>query len=75
MDFEAIAALFFGIGMFWLGWWVHGVTHPVREVEVARPQYGRWRCPACERVKELPLELASKVLVCNNCNVKLEHLD
>ena len=65
-------SLVFGAGMFFLGWWARGRTYKPVEVPVIR--YGHWRCPKCERVKELPAELESKVLVCNNCNVRLEHL-
>ena len=66
------AALLLGTGMFALGWFVRGFG--MRPDEVPVHLTAHWRCPKCERVKELPAELESKVLVCNNCNVKLEKL-
>lgn len=71
--FEGLVALAFGAGMFMLGWYLRG--RYMRPVEVPVVRFGRWRCPKCERVKELPAALENRVLVCNNCNVKLEKLD
>jgi hypothetical protein len=62
--------LAFGAGMFLLGWWARGKTFKPVEIEVERK--ARWRCAKCERVKELPAELERQVLVCNNCNIRLE---
>ena len=47
----------------------------MKPVEVPVRETSHWRCPKCERVKELPAELASKVLICNNCNVRLVQVD
>lgn len=70
---EVLIALVFGAGMFFMGWWARGRN--IRHVEVPVIRFARWRCPKCERVKELPAELERKVLVCNNCQVRLEMLD
>lgn len=70
---EWLVGLCFGAGMFMLGWWARG--RHIRPVEVPVIRYGRWRCPKCERVKELPAELENKVLVCNNCQTRLEKVD
>ncbi|HEY9724689.1 MAG TPA: hypothetical protein V6D47_21990 [Oscillatoriaceae cyanobacterium] len=59
-----------GLGMFVLGWNMHAWLTKPEEV-LAPPQFTRWRCPKCERVKELPSELDRRVMVCNNCNVRL----
>jgi hypothetical protein len=69
---DGLMALLFGAGMFYFGWHIRGTR--IQHVEVPIIRYARWRCPKCERVKELPAELESKVLVCNNCNVRLEKL-
>lgn len=65
----AIAAL--GAGMFLLGWFAHGWAHRPRELPPAEAPMARWRCGQCGREKRLPAELEAKVLVCNNCQVRL----
>lgn len=62
-----LSLAFVGAGMFMLGWYAHAWAHRPPEA----PAASRWNCPKCQRVKELPPELDGKVLVCNNCQVRL----
>ena len=67
--YVAIAAL--GAGMFMLGWFSHGWVLRARAIEAAEPATTTWRCGQCGREKVLPADLDAKVLVCNNCQVRL----
>lgn len=65
-----------GVGMFMLGWFTHTWIAGRREAEAAEagPPMSQWKCNGCGRVKTLPAELDGRVLVCNNCNVRLVRL-
>lgn len=75
MDHYLITALV-GLGCFMLGWFTH-TWIAARRTEVAEeagPVTSRWKCNGCGRVKQLPPELDNRVMVCNNCNVRLVRL-
>jgi hypothetical protein len=65
-----------GVGMFLLGWFTHTwiASRKAAEAEAAGPAMSSWKCNSCGRVKTLPAELDNRVLVCNNCNVRLVRL-
>lgn len=62
-----LSLLFVGIGMFFLGWYAHAWKHRPPDA----PGLTTWSCPKCSREKQLPPALDGKVLVCNNCQVRL----
>jgi hypothetical protein len=65
-----LAIVLVGAGMFALGWVArdrHGPTHAILEAR----SFTRWRCPQCVREKELPDDLDARVMICNNCQVRL----
>lgn len=74
-----IVTLIFGISMFAAGWLAHawvgaGKREPVAEEEPpseASIPRTRWVCPQCQRRRDLPSNLDGKVLLCNNCQVRL----
>jgi hypothetical protein len=74
---NAITTALIGVGMFLLGWFTHTWVEARRqaEAEEAGPSLTRWKCNGCGRVKTLPTELDARVLVCNNCNVRLVRLE
>lgn len=63
-----MSTAFVGAGMFFLGWYAHAWLMRPRD---EAPTHTRWVCPSCDREKILPAELNAKVLVCNNCQVRL----
>lgn len=63
------AVLAIGGGMFMLGWYTRGVHEKKLADEV--PTHTVWKCPRCEKSKTLPAELDQRVLVCNNCEVRM----
>lgn len=75
MDNFLVTALV-GLGCFMLGWFTHTWISARRAeaVEAATPVTSRWKCNGCGRVKQLPSELDQRVMVCNNCNVRLVRL-
>jgi hypothetical protein len=62
-----------GLGCFMLGWFTHTwiAARRAERTEEAAPIASRWKCNGCGRVKALPPELDNRVMVCNNCNVRL----
>ena len=67
---HTLVTLLVGVGMFFLGFFTH--TWLSRRPEsVPAQRYSRWACPGCGKVKELPADLDSRVVVCNNCQVRL----
>ena len=72
MGFD-LASFILAVLLFAAGWFVRGLT--MKTVEVPILTTLQWRCPKCERVKVLPAELEAKVLLCNNCNVKLAKVE
>jgi hypothetical protein len=72
MDNLFITALV-GLGCFMLGWFTHTwiASRRAEAEELAGPVVSHWKCNGCGRVKQLPTELDNRVMVCNNCNVRL----
>lgn len=74
-----VVTLIFGAAMFCAGWIAHAWTGagrqaPAREdAEDGEPAVPRtrWVCPQCRRRRDLPSDLDGKVLLCNNCQVRL----
>ena len=76
---DFVVTLVFGAAMFCAGWIAHAWTGAGRQaadeeeapsVEAAVPRT-RWICPQCQRRRDLPSDLDGKVLLCNNCQVRL----
>ncbi len=74
-----VVTLIFGVAMFCAGWLAHAWAGAGRRehdegeepaIEVAAPKT-RWTCPQCQRRRDLPSNLGGKVLLCNNCQVRL----
>lgn len=63
------AILAVGAGMFMLGWYTRGLHE--QKLAVSVPTHTTWKCPRCEKTKTLPAELDQRVLVCNNCEVRM----
>ena len=75
MDNVMLTALV-GVGCFLLGWFTHTwiASRRAEAAQAAEPATSRWKCSGCGRVKQLPAELDNRVMVCNNCNVRLQRV-
>jgi hypothetical protein len=76
---QTIITLIFGAAMFVAGWIAHAWAGAGRreaeedepaEVEAPIPRT-KWICPTCQRRRDLPSDLDGKVILCNNCQVRL----
>lgn len=76
---STIVTLIFGVAMFCAGWIAHAWMgagrleaapddEPPADAPIPRT---RWICPQCQRRRDLPSDLDGKVLLCNNCQVRL----